>query len=164
MAKKSQPLTINEAYNGFTQEFTFDFNEFLSATAGTLSDRAAHSLTFGNVDAGTLVRGCSFKLVTAFDDSGSGDELDITVGITGGDVDGLIAATEVHVDATEVTYGYNSGALVDDEDSHIFTAAVTDGTAFTVTLTPDNDNNTPYSLNELTQGEVKIKLQLFDLN
>jgi hypothetical protein len=95
------------------------------------------------------------KLVTAFDDSGSGDDLTITIG-DGDDADGYITAADIHTDATEISYVANTGALLDNENGKVYTSADT----VDILFSPDTDNDAPYSLNELTAGEVVIKLEI----
>ena len=113
-------LTVNENSQGFTDEITISFEDFSVANAGTLADRATKTFTYA-IPAGSLVTKASAKLVTAFNDSGSGDDLTITVG----------------------------DAAADTID---------------ILFSPDTDNDAPYSLNELTAGEIKLKFEICDLN
>lgn len=152
-------LTINEGLRGFTDELSVSFADFSVANAGTIADDTAKTFEYV-APAGTVVTKVGFKLVTAFDDSGSGDDLGVTVGVKGGDTDGFLATTAVHTDDSPVTYAYNSGALLDNEDQHIFTA---DGNIL-ITFTPNVDADASYSLNELTAGEIVFKFELTDLN
>jgi hypothetical protein len=101
----------------------------------------------------------SAHLVTAFNDSGSGDELDVIVG-DGADADGYLASAAVHVDQTEITYVANSGALLDNENGKVYTTADT----IDILFTPDASTGNAYSLNELTAGEIKFKFEICDLN
>ena len=71
-------LTNQEAANGFTDELRITFEDFSVANAGTLADRATKTFTY-TLPAGSQVRNCAVKLVTAFNDSGSGDDLTITI-------------------------------------------------------------------------------------
>ena len=151
-------LTINENPQGFTDELTISFNDFSEANAGTLADRATKTFTY-KIPAGSLVTKCSAYLVTAFDDSGSGDDLTITVG-DGDDADGYLTAADIHVDATEITYVANTGALLDNENGKVYTSEDT----IDILFSPDTDNDAPYSLNELTAGEIKLKFEICDLN
>jgi hypothetical protein len=151
-------LTINENPGGFTDEITISFEDFSVANAGTLADRATKTFTYV-IPAGSLVTKASAKLVTAFNDSGSGDDLTITVG-DGDDADGYLTAADIHVDATEISYVANTGALLDNENGKVYTAADT----IDILFSPDTDNDAPYSLNELTAGEIKLKFEICDLN
>ena len=152
-------LTINEAAAGFTDELVIDFNDFSVANAGTIADSTAKTFTY-SVPAGSLVTKCSAKLITAFNDSGGGDELDVIAGISGGDTDGYLTSAAVHVDQSEITYVANTGALLDNENGSIFTAAGD----ILITFTPDASTGTAYSVNELTAGEIKFKFEICDLN
>ncbi len=151
-------LTINENPQGFTDTLTITFEDFSVANAGTLADRATKTFTYV-IPAGSLVTKCSAHLVTAFNDSGSGDDLTITVG-DGDDADGYLTAADIHTDATEITYVANTGALLDNENGKVYTAADT----IDILFSPDTDNDAPYSLNELTAGEIKLKFEICDLN
>jgi hypothetical protein len=151
-------LTINENPSGFTDELVITFDDFSVANAGTLADRATKTFTYV-IPAGSLVTKASAKLVTAFNDSGSGDDLTVVVG-DGADADGYLASADIHVDATEITYVANSGALLDNENGKVYTSADT----IDILFSPDTDNDAPYSLNELTAGEIKFKFEICDLN
>ena len=151
-------LTINENPQGFTDTLTITFEDFSVANAGTLADRATKTFTYV-IPAGSLVTKCSAHLVTAFNDSGSGDDLTITVG-DGDDADGYLTAADIHVDATEITYVANTGALLDNENGKVYATADT----IDILFSPDTDNDAPYSLNELTAGEIKLKFEICDLN
>ena len=151
-------LTINENPQGFTDTLTITFEDFSVANAGTLADRATKTFTYV-IPAGSLVTKCSAHLVTAFNDSGSGDDLTITVG-DGDDADGYLTAADIHTDATEITYVANTGALLDNENGKVYTTADT----IDILFSPDTDNDAPYSLNELTTGEIKLKFEICDLN
>ena len=151
-------LTINENPQGFTDTLTITFEDFSVANAGTLADRATKTFTYV-IPAGSLVTKCSAHLVTAFNDSGSGDDLTITVG-DGDDADGYLTAADIHTDATEITYVANTGALLDNENGKVYATADT----IDILFSPDTDNDAPYSLNELTTGEIKLKFEICDLN
>lgn len=151
-------LTINENPSGFTDELVITFDDFSVANAGTLADRATKTFTYV-IPAGSLVTKASAKLVTAFNDSGSGDDLTVVVG-DGDDADGYLASADIHTDATEITYVANTGALLDNENGKVYTSADT----IDILFSPDTDNDAPYSLNELTAGEIKFKFEICDLN
>ena len=151
-------LTINENPGGFTDELTISFEDFSVANAGTLADDATKTFTYA-IPAGSLVTKCSAKLVTAFDDSGSGDELNVEVG-DGADPNGYLTSAALHTDQTEITYVANTGALLDNENGKVYTAADT----IDILFTPDVSTGTDYSLNELTAGEIKFKFEICDLN
>ena len=151
-------LTINENPQGFTDELTITFEDFSVANAGTLADDATKTFTYV-IPAGSLVTKASAKLVTAFDDSGGGDELNVEVG-DGDDPNGYITSANLHTDQTEITYVANNGALLDNENGKVYTAADT----IDIKFSPDVSTGTDYSLNELTAGEIKFKFEICDLN
>jgi len=151
-------LTINENPQGFTDVYTITFEDFSVANAGTLADRATKTFTYA-IPAGSLVTKVSAHLVTAFNDSGSGDELDVIVG-DGDDDNGYLQAAAVHVDQTEITYVANTGALLDNENGVVYVGADT----IDIKFTPDGSTGNAYSLNELTAGEIKFKFEICDLN
>tara|TARA_Y100001938_G_C8075732_1_gene425938 strand:+ start:435 stop:899 length:465 start_codon:yes stop_codon:yes gene_type:complete len=151
-------LTINENPGGFTDELVITFDDFSVANAGTLADRATKTFTYA-IPAGSLVTKVSAKLVTAFNDSGSGDDLTITVG-DGDAANGFLTAADIHTDASEITYVANTGSLLDNENGKVYTTADT----IDILFSPDTDNDAPYSLNELTAGEIKLKFEICDLN
>jgi len=151
-------LTINENPQGFTDELTITFEDFSVANAGTLADDATKTFTYV-IPAGSLVTKASAKLVTAFNDSGGGDELNVEVG-DGDDPNGYITSANLHTDQTTITYVANNGALLDNENGKVYTAADT----IDIKFTPDVSTGTDYSLNELTAGEVKFKFEICDLN
>ena len=151
-------LTVNENSQGFTDELTISFEDFSVANAGTLADRATKTFTYA-IPAGSLVTKCSAKLVTAFNDSGSGDDLTIKVG-DGSVADGFLLSADIHTDATEISYVANTGGYIDNENGKVYTSADT----IDILFSPDTDNDAPYSLNELTAGEIKLKFEICDLN
>ena len=120
---------------------------------GTFADRDTASFTIP-VSAGDTVVSASVKLITAFTDSGSGDELNVEVGET--DVDGYIATAALHASQTEISTVYNTGDLLDGTTSY-WKHVVADDT-IDILITPDITTGTPYSLNELTAGEFEVKV------
>jgi hypothetical protein len=139
----------------FTDEYVVTYADFSAVT----TDNATKTFTYA-VPAGSLVTAASAHLRTAFDDSGAGDELDVIVGVTGGDVDGLLASAAVHVDQTEITYVANTGALIDNENGTIFTTAG----SIAITFTPNASTGTDYALSELTAGEIVFRFAIIDLD
>jgi len=151
-------LTVNESAFGMTDELVIEFSDFSVAKVGTLADRATKTFTYA-VPAGTAVADVSAYLITAFDDSGAGDELNFIVGDSADD-DGYLTSAAIHVDQSEITYVFNTGALIDNENGKAYTTAST----IDIKFTPDASTGTPYSLNELTAGKIKFKFRLLDLN
>lgn len=160
-------LTINEAGNStFTDSFTVDVSDFSVANAGTLADSATKSFDYA-IPAGAYVQKVAFKLNTAFDDSGSGSQLQIEVG-DDDDPNGYITAKEIHVDSTEIIYAVQDGAyfaassngqsgdVADAANGKLYSAA---GKEFKMLFTPDV-GGTAYSLNELTQGNITFFFEM----
>tara|TARA_R110002020_G_C15753978_1_gene726404 strand:+ start:40 stop:501 length:462 start_codon:yes stop_codon:yes gene_type:complete len=143
-----------QSANGWTDEYTITYEDFSVASAGTLADRATLAFTYA-VPIGSQVRNVAAHLVTAFDDSGGGDQLNFIVG-DGSDADGYLTTAVVHVDETEITYVANTGALLDNENGVVYTVADT----IDILFTPDAATGTPYSLNELTAGKIVFKFDI----
>ena len=138
----------------FTDELVIKYSDFTVST-----DDTDQTFTYA-VPAGSLVTAASAHLRTAFDDSGAGDELDVIVGVTGGDVDGLLTIAQLHTDSTEITYVANTGALVDNENGTVFTAAG----SIAVTFSPNTSTGQSYALSELTAGEIVFRFAIIDLD
>lgn len=151
-------LTVNESAFGMTDELVIDFAAFSVANAGVLADNATKTFTYV-IPAGTMVTDVSAYLMTAFDDSGGGDELNVIVG-DGTDDDGFLTTAALHVDQTEITYVADTGAYIDNENGKVYTTADTIDLKFT----PNASTGTDYSLNELTAGQVKFKFRLVSLS
>ena len=147
-------LTNQASANGFTHRFVVTHDDLTETT-----DTTAQRLTVACI-AGQIVTHASYKLVTAFNDSGGGDELDVEVGVTGGDVDGFIdnVGSDIHTDQTPATYVNGLGALV-AAGGHLFAAAGSIQFAFT----PDRATGTAYNLAELNAGEIHFFLRILDL-
>ena len=138
----------------FTDELVIKYSDFTQT-----ADDTAQTFTY-TVPAGSLVTAASAHLRTAFDDSGSGDELDVIVGVTGGDVDGLLTIALLHTDGTEISYVANTGALVDNENGTVFAAAG----SIALTFTPNASTGQSYALSELTAGEIVFRFAIIDLD
>jgi len=120
---------------------------------GTYADNDTATFTIP-VLAGERVSSVGVKLITAFDDSGSGDELNVEVG-DGADPNGYITSAALHTDQTEISTVANTGALVvggSGARGKLYTADDT----VDVLFTPNVSTGTDYSLDELTAGEVLI--------
>ena len=146
-------LTNQASANGFTHKFAVT-HEDLTETA----DTTAQTLTVP-VTAGQLVTHVSYKLVTAFNDSGGGDELDVEVG-DGADPNGYMADSEcdIHTDQTPASFGHGNGALT-AAGGKVYTAADTIDFIFK----PDRATGTAYNLAELNAGEIHFYLRVLDL-
>jgi hypothetical protein len=155
-------LTVNEAGpSTFTDSFTIKSGDFAAAVIGTKADDATHSIDY-DIPQGAIVQKVAYKLNEAFDDSGSGGSLTITIG----DDDtaaGYIGASQIHVDGTEVTYAFNDGSYftsggdANTQNGKLYTA---DGKEFKILFTPAAGGGSAYSLNELTQGSITVFIEM----
>ena len=147
-------LTNQASAAGFTHKFAVT-HEDLAET----SDSTAQTLTVP-VSAGQIVTHVSYKLVTAFNDSGGGDELDVEVG-DGADPDGYLdnAQGDIHTDQTPASYGHGLGDLV-AAGGKVYTGADTLDFVFK----PDRATGTAYNLAELNAGEIHFYLRILDMS
>jgi hypothetical protein len=155
-------LTINEAGSQtFTDSITITSGDFASAVIGTKADDATHSIDY-DIPQGAIVQKVAFKLNEAFDDSGAGGSLTITVG-DDDQAAGYIGAAQIHVDETEVTYAFNDGSYfttggdANTVNGKLYTA---DGKEFKLLFTPAAGSGSAYSLNELTQGSITVFFEM----
>jgi hypothetical protein len=128
---------------------------------GTYADNDTATFTIP-VLAGEFIEGVGVKLVTAFDDSGAGDELNVEVG-DGADPNGYITSAQIHVDATEISSVANTGALVvggSGARGKLYTANDT----VDILLTPNVSTGTDYNLGELTTGEFIVTVYAKSFN
>ena len=150
-------LSNQAAAGGFTHRFVVT-HEDLTETA----ERTVQNITVP-VTAGQIVTNVSYRLVTAFNDSGGGDELDVEIGVTGGDVDGFLdnddGNNDIHTDQTPASFGHGLGDLV-SAGGHCYTA---DG-SIQIAFTPDRANNTTYNLAECNAGEIHFYLRILDMS
>lgn len=146
-------LTNQDAANGYTKLFVVT-HEDLTET----SDSTAQTLTVP-VTAGQIVTHVSYRLVTAFNDSGGGDELDVEVG-DGSDPNGYMTDSEcdIHTDQTPASFGHGNGALT-AAGGKVYTYADTIDFIFK----PDRSTGTAYNLAELNAGEIHFFLRILDL-
>ena len=121
-----------------------------NGTAFAVDDTASFSIP---VAAGETVVAASAKLITAFDDSGTGDQLNMIVG-DGTDVDGFLASAALHTTQTEITTVYGTGDLVDGTTSNykVYT------TAGDVVIALDGSAGAAIDFDLLTAGEVEVKV------
>lgn len=170
-------LTNNERVaSGFSHLVEIDYTD-LNTTAGT-----SKTLALAGVTAGYLCRRVARRIVTNFD-GGATSELTVKVGydLASGtdDDDGLLAATSIHEDGTEVPFAQNDGqaAIIAALTSSGTTAqaefnalrdavaaAIKGGFLFTVAATINAIfTATGGNLTLLTQGRLQIFLDLVDL-
>lgn len=145
----------------FSETLNITATDIVAQVGSSLADNATTTFTIP-VKAGQVVDTVGVKLITAFDDSGSGDELDVSVG-DGSDADGYITNADIHTDQTEITYVANTGAYVvggSGARGKLYTADDT----IDIVFTPNVSTGTDYSLSELTAGELEVKVFYKDLN
>ena len=121
-----------------------------NGTAFAVDDTASFTIP---VAAGEAVVAASAKLITAFADSGTGDQLNMVVG-DGTDVDGFLATAALHTTQTEITTVYGTGDLVDGTTSNyrVYTAAGD------VVIALDGSAGASIDFDLLTAGEVEVKV------
>lgn len=132
--------------------------------AGTYSDNDTVTFTIP-VNAGEIVETVGVRLVTAFNDSGSGDELDVQIG-DGTDDDGFVVAADIHTDQSEISYVANTGAYFNDgtTDNTVNGKLYTSDDTLDVLISPNLATGTDYALSELTAGELVVTVVARDIN
>ena len=118
-------LTINENPQGFTDTLTITFEDFSVANAGTLADRATKTFTYV-IPAGSLVTKCSAHLVTAFNDSGSGDDLTMATNTSGAALIGDGSNFNPVVISGDVSIATNGAASLAAAQTNITSILATD--------------------------------------
>jgi hypothetical protein len=121
-----------------------------NGTAFAADDTASFSIP---IAAGEAVVAASAKLITAFDDSGTGDQLNMVVG-DGTDVDGFLATAALHTTQTEITTVYGTGDLVDGTTSNYKWYE----TAGSVVIALDGTAGAAIDFDLFTAGEVEVKV------
>lgn len=151
-------LSANEILGGFTDSLDIDFNDFSVANAGVIADDTDKTFTYV-IPAGYAVTDASATVITGFNDSGGGDELDVIVG-DGTDPDGFLTILQLHVDGTVATFARNTGAYLDNENGKTYTSADT----IDITFSPNTSTGQSYTVNELTAGKIRFMFNLVNLN
>lgn len=127
---------------------------------GTYADNDTATFTLP-IAAGDIVEYVVVRLITAFNDSGGGDELNVEVG-DGTDPDGFVTTAALHTDQTEISWVYNTGAYYVGEAGTTDPVNVTNGKLYTtadtldILITPNVSTGTDYNLGELTAGEFEV--------
>ena len=150
-AKQGNPGSVQEGAN-FKRTQKITFQNIIDA--GTYSDNDTVTFTIP-VAAGEEITRAGVKLVTAFNDSGSGDELGIEVG-DGTDPNGYITAAVIHVDGTEITWVSDSGAYIEGGDAGDRGKLYLADDTIDILITPNAATGDDYSLAELTAGELVV--------
>jgi len=165
VTKGVSPATINESTAlVYTQRIRY--SDIVNGATYADNDTATFTIP---VKAGQAVELVGVKLVTAFNDSGAGDELNVEVG-DGSDPDGFISTAALHTDQTEISYVANTGAYFVAEAGTTDPSNATNHKLYTaddtidILVTPNVSTGTDYSLDELTAGEFEVKVFIRDLN
>lgn len=145
-------LSVEEsAMTGFTDKKEIDFTDLTDAST-------SQTVTYA-VAAGDVVSAAGYSIETNFD-GGATSELTITVG-DGNDANGMLTASSIHEDGTEVPYAINTGILlIGDETVNcarniLYSAADTIDILFTATGA---------NMSALTQGRVTVWFTIRRLN
>ena len=146
-------LSNQEAANGWTDELVIDWEDFSTANIGTIADDATYTFTY-TIPLGSVVHNCGAELITAFDDSGGGAQLNVIVG-DGDDDNGYLTTAALHTDQTEITKVVNTGALL-ATGSKAYAAADTIAIKFSIA-------GASYTVNELTAGRVAFRFTILSV-
>lgn len=161
--KIAPPLSQNERGYGWTHRLVLDYTDFLGVTSA--SDNDTVTVSCFNIPAYSVMESIGFRLVTAFDDSGGGTSATIILGDDDDD-NGFELSRVIHVDATEVFMGFNTGAYFIGTDSGAATTStVIKGKAYTAAKTV-KAVFTPagYKMEESTAGKIIILARILDTN
>lgn len=148
-------VLTQSAQLGFTHSKTIKYTDFTETGSGT-----EEVINLFTIPKDSIITKVAFYLVTAFDGASSSD---LTIEVGDADDDGYIAASIIHLDATEVSSGINSGAYFNDGttdntvNGKVWDAAA--DTTMTATFNPTGD-----SLTDFTAGEVRVMAQIIDLS
>ena len=141
----------------WTDEIVIGYEDFSVANAGTIADDTDKTFAYA-IPAGYMVTDACANVITAFNDSGGGDELDVIVG-DGTDPDGFLTILQLHTDGTVATQAANTGAYIDNENGKVYTSADT----IDIVFSPNTSTGQSYSVNELTAGKIKFKFRIVSL-
>jgi len=163
--RSSNPGSV-QAGSHIRRSMSIGWNDIVALSSVADNDTATFTIP---VNAGEAVETVSVKLITAFDDSGSGDELDVEVG-DGSDANGFVTAASLHTDQTEITYVSNTGLYFIGEAGTTDPVNATNHKLYTtndtidILVTPNISTGTDYNLNELTAGEFKVVVTMVNFN
>jgi hypothetical protein len=157
------PAANNEVGRGWTHKLEISYTDFLGVTSA--SDGDTVTVSCFTIPAYCIVKSVGFRLVTAFDDSGDGTTATMILGDDDDD-NGFELARVIHVDATEVFIGANTGAYFIGTDSGSATTSnVIKGKTYTsaktvkAVFTP-----TGFKMEESTQGKIVIFADILETN
>ena len=142
--------SAQESAAGWTDELTLTWDSFSIANIGVVADDTAYTFTY-TIPLGSVVHNCGAELITAFDDSGGGAQLNVIVG-DGDDDNGYLSVAALHTDQTEITKVVNTGALLATA-SKAYAAADTIDIKFSIA-------GAAYTVNELNAGKVVFRFRI----
>jgi hypothetical protein len=155
---QANPGSINEGAN-IRREMIISYQDI--DAAGTFADNDTATFTIP-VKAGEVVTRIGVELITAFNDSGAGDELNLEVG-DGSDANGYLTTMALHTDQTEISIvttddATYSGAYLNDgtTDNTINGKLYTSADTIDLLFTPNVSTGDDYNLNELTAGKIRV--------
>jgi len=159
--KIAPPLCNNELGHGWTHRLELDYTDFLGVTSAADADTVTVSLF--NIPAYSIVESVGFRVVTAFDDSGGGTTGTVQLGDED-DPDGFQLSSVIHVDATEVFLGFNTGAyFIGTASDTSTTSNVIKGKAYTAAKTVKAlFTPTGFKWEESTQGKIIFLARIID--
>ena len=146
--------SAQESAAGWTDEFVVTWDSFSIANIGVVADDTAYTFTY-NVPAGSWVSDVGANLVTAFDDSGGGAQLNVIVGDDADD-NGYLTTAALHTDQSEITTIINTGALVVGGSGARGKAYTTDDTIDLIFSIA----GAAYTVNELNAGKVVFRFTM----
>ena len=146
--------SAQESAAGWTDEFVVTWDSFSIANIGVIADSTAHTFTY-TIPLGSVVHNCGAELITAFDDSGGGAQLNVIVGDDADD-NGYLTPAALHTAQSEITPIINTGALV-------VGGSGARGKAYTSDDTIDlifSIAGAAYTVNELNAGKVVFRFRI----
>ena len=146
--------SAQESAAGWTDEFVVTWDSFSIANIGVIADSTAHTFTY-TIPLGSVVHNCGAELITAFDDSGGGAQLNVIVGDDADD-NGYLTTAALHTDQSEITTIINTGALVvggSGARGKAYTTADTIDLIFSIA-------GAAYTVNELNAGKVVFRFRI----
>ncbi len=152
-------VAIQNCINASTDKVTelrIRYSDIVNGATFAVDDTASFSIP---VLAGETVVAVSANLVTAFDDSGTGDQLNMLVG-DGVDPDGYLATAALHVTQTEISTVFGTGDLLDGTTSDFKHYTADD----TIDISLDGSAGAAIDFDLLTAGEVVIKVWVKSAN
>lgn len=142
---------------GHTRIYAIEVTPDTFRKAGTLGEDDTVTVRIP-VEANSTVVEVSAVLLEAF--AGSGDQLNLIAGLTGGDTDGFLEAAALHDSQTEITAPViNTGAFFNDSTTDNVINGKTFAAADTVDFVFNGAAGAAINLGSLTAGKVVLKVR-----